>query len=69
MDTEYINKLPIEKKIINHINKNSLVFDVVYSPKITKLNKVCNKLKIKYISGLEMNTIQGKLAMSYVFKK
>jgi len=49
--------------------KKSIVFDIIYSPKKTILSKNCKKLKIKYINGIKMNTIQATKALSIAEKE
>ena len=51
------------------MKKNVKVFDIIYSPKITVLSKNCKKLKIKYINGSKMNTIQAVKALNILKKK
>jgi shikimate dehydrogenase len=63
----YINKMPIKKNILFYLNKNSVIFDVIYSPKKTILSKYCQKNKIKYFNGLNMNTTQAKRALQIAF--
>ena len=45
-----------------------MIFDVVYSPKKTIMQKLAKKNKVKYINGLQMNTSQAKQALKIVFK-
>lgn len=63
----YINKLPIKKNTLHFINKKSVIFDVIYSPKKTLLSKYCSKKKIKYINGVKMNTLQAQKALQITF--
>ena len=65
----YLNKCSIDKNIFNKINKKSIIFDVVYSPKRTLMYKLAKKNKIKYLNGLKMNTEQAKQALKIIFKK
>jgi len=65
----YLNKCSIDTKIFNKINKKSIIFDVVYSPKKTLMYKLAKKNKIKYLNGLKMNTEQAKQALKIIFKK
>ena len=65
----YLNKCSIDKKIFNKINKKSIIFDVVYSPKKTLMYKLAKKNKITYLNGLKMNTEQAKQALKIIFKK
>ena len=51
------------------MKKKSMVFDIVYSPKKTLLSRNCKKLKIKYVNGIKMNTMQASKALSIVEKE
>ena len=62
-----IKKTPIKESQFRHINRTSFIFDVVYSPKKTKLSKLCKKYKIRYINGILMNTVQAQRALQIVF--
>ena len=64
---KYINKLPIKKSTLHFINKKSVIFDVIYSPKKTLLSKYCSRKKIKYINGVKMNTLQAQKALQITF--
>lgn len=64
----YLNKSPISINFAKHINKKSFVFDVVYSPKETLLNKYCKKYGLNYTNGLLMNTVQAEKALKIVYK-
>ena len=65
----YLKKCSIDKNIFNKINKKSIIFDVVYSPKRTLMYKLAKKNTIKYLNGLKMNTEQAKQALKIIFKK
>ena len=68
LKTEYKNKSPIQKKLFKIINKKSIIFDIIYSPKSTLLSKIARSNKIKYLNGMMMNTLQAKQALKIVFK-
>ena len=59
--------MPIKKNILFYLNKKSVIFDVIYSPKKTILSKYYKKNKIKYFNGLNMNTAQAKRALQIAF--
>ena len=65
---QFIQKTPINDKIMSKIYKKSFIFDLVYKPKKTKLFYQCKKYKILYKNGLEMNTYQGIKALDLVSK-
>lgn len=50
------NKSPVEKSLLN---KNQIIFDIVYSPKETRLIKDAKKEGAKVILGYEMFLYQG----------
>lgn len=60
-------KTPIEIKLLEKIKKNSIIFDIIYSPKVTKLSKDCKKCKLKYFNGIKMNTLQAERALKLAF--
>tara|TARA_A100001015_G_scaffold47460_1_gene52408 strand:+ start:233 stop:1003 length:771 start_codon:yes stop_codon:yes gene_type:complete len=64
----YIKKSSISNELFKSVNKSSMIFDVVYSPKKTIMQKLAKKNKVKYINGLQMNTSQAKQALKIVFK-
>ena len=68
LSKKYLKKLPIEKNLIKYINKDSTIFDVIYSPKKTILSKLLKEKRIKYLNGIFMNTLQAKKALSLAFK-
>tara|TARA_B100000035_G_C20946530_1_gene530002 strand:- start:235 stop:1014 length:780 start_codon:yes stop_codon:yes gene_type:complete len=60
---EFENKSILNDDFLKKINKSSIVYDLVYKPKKTKLFYQCMKNKIKYINGIEMNTFQANKAI------
>ena len=64
---EYISKLPLPKNFFKTINRDNLIFDIIYKPKNTKLKSLCKKYKIEYINGLEMNSVQAIKALNLTF--
>lgn len=57
-----INASPLPEKV--KLNKNALVYDLVYNPEETKLLKVAKAAGCKTCSGLGMLVRQGALAFS-----
>ncbi len=66
---KFISKSPINKSLINSINKRSTVFDIIYSPEKTLLSKMLKKIKINYINGKYMNTVQAIRSLELAFGK
>jgi len=64
----YVKKTPLDKKLLQFAKKKLFIFDIVYKPKVTILNRLCKTLKINYQNGLQMNTIQAEEAISKVIK-
>tara|TARA_B100000029_G_scaffold478467_1_gene524570 strand:+ start:255 stop:1043 length:789 start_codon:yes stop_codon:yes gene_type:complete len=63
----FIKSTPIKKEFFKFINNKSFIFDIIYSPKKTVLNKLCKKHNIKYTNGTFMNTVQAERALKIVF--
>ena len=66
---KFLNKSPLGVSHLKKMKKKSMVFDIVYSPKKTLLSRNCKKLKIKYVNGIKMNTMQASKALSIVEKE
>ncbi len=66
---KFLKKSPLKINQLLKMKKKSIVFDIIYSPKKTILSKYCKKLKIKYINGIKMNTIQASKALSIIEKE
>ena len=64
---KFKNKTPIKKNFLKKIKRKSLIFDIIYSPKLTILSKECKKRKIKYLNGIKMNTLQAVRALNLAF--
>ena len=64
----FLKQTPIPINFIKYINKKSFIFDIIYSPKTTLLNKHCKKYCLNYKNGLLMNTIQAAKALKLVSK-
>ena len=60
-------KTPITKKDFFEVNKESFIFDIIYSPKQTLLSKLANKFNIKFINGIKMNSLQAERALKIIF--
>lgn len=69
LKSEYLNKSPIEEKYFKNMNNKSLIFDIVYKPKRTKLYSFCKKNFIPYLDGLKMNSTQAQIALNITFNK
>ena len=50
------------------ISKKSMVFDIIYNPKNTKLLNNSKKLGLKTSNGIKMNTIQADIALNMLLK-
>ena len=50
------------------ISKKSMVFDIIYNPKNTKLLNYSKKLGLKTSNGIKMNTIQADIALNMLLK-
>ena len=63
-----LKKSPLTEEQVQHLNKKSLVFDIVYNPKSTMLGKYCKKNKVKFVNGIKMNTVQAEIALIKIHK-
>lgn len=68
LSKKFINNSPFKQKELLKRKKNLFIFDLVYKPKSTLLNKLCKKYKIDYLNGLKMNTIQANEALKIIKK-
>lgn len=64
----FLKKSPLNRDQILQLNKKTNVFDIVYQPKVTLLNKLCKNSSIKYFGGLNMNTLQANEALKILSK-
>ena len=64
----YLKKSPLTTDQFQNINKNILIFDLVYKPKRTKLFHQCKNFSIKYVNGLKMNSFQALKALMIILK-
>ena len=64
----YEKKSPISQENLNLLDKKANVFDIVYKPRKTLLGKFCEKRKIKYHNGVNMNTLQAVEALNIIYK-
>ena len=64
--SKYRFKSPLTERLLYTAKKKLVIFDIVYKPKITKLNLISKKYGLKYINGLHMNTIQAELALKKI---
>ena len=53
---------------LNNVNKEAIIYDIVYNPINTRLIKEAKKHKLEYISGLEMFIEQAKASFEIWFQ-
>ncbi len=53
---------PIDEDVVKTMNKDSIIYDIVYNPLNTELIKLAKKHNIKTIQGLDMLIYQGAKA-------
>ena len=63
-----LNLTPISLKNLKKLKLDVFVFDIIYDPPRTNLLKLCDKLKIKNMNGLDMNLRQAAIAFKYTIK-
>jgi len=68
LSKKYISLSPLNEELIKSTKSKLTIFDIVYKPKVTKLNKLSKKYKRNYFNGLNMNTIQANEALRLVQK-
>ena len=57
---------PLQDEDIRLLNKQSIVYDIIYNPEKTLLLNLAEKNGLKIINGSEMNLLQAVLAFKYV---
>lgn len=68
LSKNYLKKSPLSKNDLKKLKPQATVFDIVYSPNKTRLNKFCKDLSINYLNGLKMNTEQANKALKIIEK-
>ena len=68
LKSKYLNKTRVSEKDLKKLNKDTFIFDIIYKPKLTKLLRLSKKLKLQHSNGVEMNTLQAKIALEMVYK-
>ncbi len=53
---------PIEESVVKTMNKDGIIYDIVYNPLKTELIKIAKKFNIRTIQGLDMLIYQGAKA-------
>lgn len=61
--------MPVEISALQTLNKNAVVYDVIYNPKKTILIKSAEKLGLRTITGLDMLIYQAVAAQEIWFNK
>ena len=61
--------MPLEKNAMTTINKNCVIYDIIYNPKKTLLLKEAEKLGLRTIGGLDMLIYQAVCAQELWFNK
>lgn len=59
--------MPVEPKALETLNKDAVVYDVIYNPKKTVLIKEAEKLNLRTITGLDMLIYQAAAAQEIWF--
>ena len=61
--------MPVERYALETLDKNAVVYDVIYNPKKTVLIKEAEKLGLRFITGLDMFIYQAVAAQEIWFGK
>ncbi len=59
------NSTPIDHNVLLGAKKQTIVYDIIYDPPITKLLRNAQDMGLKTINGLNMNLVQAVLAFQY----
>ena len=59
--------MPVEQYALETLNKDAVVYDVIYNPKKTVLIKAAEKLNLRTITGLDMLVYQAVAAQEIWF--
>ena len=59
--------MPVDEFALKTLNKNAVVYDVIYNPKKTLLVKSAEKLGLRTITGLDMLIYQAAAAQEIWF--
>ncbi len=62
MKSKAMGLSPIDEEVVKTMDKNSIIYDIVYNPLKTELIKLAKKYEIKTIQGLDMLIYQGAKA-------
>ena len=60
-----INDTPVKKEKLAELPEKSLVYDIIYNPKETRLLKNAKELNLKTLNGIEMLARQGASSLSF----
>ncbi len=63
MRSKAMNELPISTEVLSTMNKDTLVYDVIYNPIKTALLEEAEKLGLRTVNGLDMLIYQGAKAL------
>ena len=64
-----VDKCPTEKKDLQKLSKDALVYDIIYNPPETKLLKDAKSLGLNTINGVEMLVRQGAASLNIWLEK
>jgi shikimate dehydrogenase len=59
---------PLNLKQIKKLKKTTLIFDVIYNPRLTLFLKLSKKIKLQITNGIQMNLLQAVLAFNLANK-
>ena len=59
--------MPVEKYALESLNRDAVVYDVIYNPKKTVLIRAAEKLNLRTITGLDMFIYQAVAAQEIWF--
>ena len=62
------NETPIDHDVLLNAKKKPIIYDIIYDPPLTKLQKIAKDIGLETINGLNMNLVQAVLAFQYTNK-
>jgi shikimate dehydrogenase len=65
---KYIDISPLEENSFKYLNKETIVYDVIYQPIETRFLKYAKKYELRYMNGEKMNFLQAVLGFCNTVK-
>ena len=59
-----IKQTPLSDNQIRKFKKTTIIYDIIYNPKITKFLKIAKKNKLRFLNGINMNLYQAVIGFN-----